>query len=113
MVHLGAAWHFLAVFVSPSALLIFFPSHLPSFPLKQDLFAASKIITGGKEGRRDGGVHVAPMHAHGRLSPQIQSYRHSSRVCSPNSWEANARKPLSSKASLSYTVSPGLDSKRL
>lgn len=71
--HLGAAWHFLAVFLFffSSALWIFFPSRLPSFPPKQDLFAASKIITGGKKGRRDGGVHVAPMLAHGRLSPQI------------------------------------------
>lgn len=41
-----------------------------SFPLNK-MFAASKIITGGKKGRRDGGVHVAPMLAHGRLFPQI------------------------------------------
>lgn len=34
-------------------------------------------------------------------------------VCSPNSQEANTRKPLSSKTSLNYTVSPGLYSKRL
>lgn len=49
------------------ALLLFFPSHLPPFPRKQDLFAATKVIAEERKERRNVGVYVGPTHFHGRL----------------------------------------------
>lgn len=49
------------------ALLLFFPSHLPPSPRKQDLFAASKVIAEERKERRNVGVYVGPTHFHGRL----------------------------------------------